>query len=240
MIELQEELVFLEKYIEFSGEEYDAFKLVDNDPPDLVLFKQGKKISVEVTRLLKRGGQKILQHTKFINKFKAMGIAQSVQESSFPLFVEWEFKFPLKIRQSRTKVLVQEIVDLTTNTLYDNLEFRLHTFPSEKLPKELKMLSVSTWPNLTKTYWKHDKLWLSGELKEHELFSPINTKNEKAILNGYAEEYDENWLLLVVESKPHSSFADYNQYKWKRKQEWVFDRIVVIDLWDNKAIEIFD
>lgn len=70
MIIIPEELEYFEKFIEYSGEEYLGFQLLEDDPPDLHIFQKDKSISVEVSHLYVKGGEQLAKQKSLLMNSK--------------------------------------------------------------------------------------------------------------------------------------------------------------------------
>lgn len=132
---------------------------------------------------------------------------------------------------------MQELVNLVANLPHNLTEQEsfYYEFELESLPKEVKELVVIKDPSIDYIFWGHQKQWMSGELRPELLYEKIKAKNEIALGSNYYQNYSENWLLLVIENEPHSSFAGFSHDGYTLDESWIFDKVFIMEpKWDKE------
>ncbi len=70
------------------------------------------------------------------------------------------------------------------------------------------------------------KRW-SEAVRAEDLSTAIESKNRRLVELGWNEEYNEAWLVLIVEGEQWSAFSSYKPADYKVNKHWRFDRIFI-------------
>jgi hypothetical protein len=226
----KEEESFLKRFVELDNKSYEGFEIIQDDPPDGILKFNGYKISVEISKLFTKHGKRVIQERKFVEEVCKVRLKQeSLKWSQNKFSVHWRFDFPFDFSARRREQILSRMLNIVEAGLEKmKMESVLEIEP-ENLPPEIDHLSICKSQMFQEPNWSYENYWMSGELSEEQLWHKINRKNQKALDSKYYSAFDQNWLLLVIEEKPHSSFAGFADDGYKVKNDWVFDRIIIME-----------
>lgn len=231
-IELRQVGKFLSKL------DVDLDSLIPNteDPPDLLLNLNDKQIGIEHTMVPVKNGEKLNSEYKTFDKVISEAQSLYEQDDLPPNYVVINFKSPISTRKNKKDKTVKDLLDLVsqyTPELGGN-EYVENFVPSDELPYFTDRIKISRHVKYTNSLWQRPGLVWSGAISNSDIIPRINNKNERLIKTQYYRNFDEVWLLLVVEGKEWSDFATLKPDSFVVSEEWRFDKIYICQMFGGE------
>jgi hypothetical protein len=224
-----EELDFFTAYQQISGQVFDVVINVDSDPPDLAAMVEGKSVSIEVSRLVGKEARrkKVAQSRMVTHILKDM--QHHFMQSRFPAFHGCiSFDEPLNIVGIRREFLANVIACIENELRQHPLaEYRII---SRNLPLGLHEIELTMNTEIRATSFCDFSESPPSDSALQILRQAILKKHNKSLKKGYMNNYNENWLLLVVEDWDHSTFRKLFRYDLSSVKKYCFDKVLLVDL----------
>lgn len=231
----EEEKEHFEILLENYDSKYNSWKIIKplQDPPDLIIEKENNFIAIEHTRL--HINNKRPQEIEWVNLMK--DCQKEVNEYGFSGYViRIEPNGDNLLRKKRRSIVKSKILDLI-----QKYHERLGTEKSLVIPNSLPEV------NTIKVFRRQTELsiinfgsrnYFTSDLKcSKKIKKIVETKSEK-IKNIDFDQFNEIWLLIVLEGKIYSNSPELSNTKILSKKDNKFHRIFLLHLEEKWAQEI--
>ncbi|WP_378183381.1 hypothetical protein [Aquimarina sp. SS2-1] len=197
------------EYFLFFSDLADPEKLIsiEHDPPDFEIMINNKNVSIEHSRLYRTNGEKIKKIEQF--KQKILNETQKIYNSKYNSLIDVNLKFAdeIKIKGNELDTYCSKLADF----LHDNSPSEFNNssplYIEENLPKFLRRISIIKYSN-GYSFWQFSKGYVVSDFQPEKLTEKIISKSNK--VKQYSKNYNENWLLLVIERAKYSDYSNYD------------------------------
>ena len=222
------------KFIEASNQSISSVEMPASEPPDLQCKFNNQNIGVEHSRIKSNPITKIEVEFDRLTKLCNDELKKNTDQI---IMVDWTLKgnynYSSKERKSVVENLVEEVVTTVqqSNQSTEIINVR-HKYP---FIKDFKV-TIKPLIKLECSQWTRTKFWTVGGLRISDLNQIINEKNEDVI--KYIDNYEYVWLFLVLEGNKSSDTANVKPADFNYNPNWLFDKIIIFNLGDNKYCEL--
>lgn len=234
-----EEINLFKQFLKLSGIGVSSYNQPKSDPPDIEGTIGNKTFSMEITKLFNKSGEKLIQYQKLIDRITEKLNSKSESNIINNFGVLYELRKGIKINLSEEDNLIDIMIKIVQRKIdaEPNKDYYGLNIDKNELPSEIAKFELRRFPEIKGKKWYTRKSWMVGRISDSIILENITTKIQSALKNGYFNQYDQNWLLLVVENEPHSDFSEY-LINLDKIDNNVFDRAYIMEKVSNKIIEV--
>ncbi len=206
--------------------------------PDFIIENKEKNIGIEHTRLLNVGSQRLIKNIKQILKIAEKNLLS--KEEKFTQVVNISLNYQTEILNNKslstptlTKVEKELIAELISNWIYSHLK-NLNT-PKPSFIDKIGVSIDSIHPlsiNLAESY--------IGKVEiEKILMERLESKEKKVSRYSTIKDFDELWLVIIVNGVTAASSFIIEEAKLKSKIASSFTKVFLFDSFSNNALLIY-
>ena len=227
----------IKSFLQIANIDYRSLESCKTDPPDLVLVSsENKKIGIEHSMLTVKNGSKIKANFKAFDEV-IFNSKELYEKSENPIIYVWvDYKKSVDTRKNKSQSLSNELFELVKKNV-PNLGRKTYVeteIPNNELPYYTDRIKISRHINFKLNVWQRPGFVMSSAIPNEILTDKINNKNLRLISKSYHQQYNETWLVLIVEGTEWSEFATYKPIDFIIDEKWIFDRIYVCGLFNNE------
>ena len=204
----QRELRQTESFLNKLNLNHTNLTQLAEDPPDFTFVLNDKKIALEHTSLYDKIGQKDKQLEKLKESIVKEISTLYYLENLTPISVFFVFNGKLNLQGNKRRELIVKLLKFFKEIQYEIpiTDYDYIDIDYDKLPEEISKLTITKIPAKNLISWSPDNSWWTKKNLIEVVDQQIKKKNKALVENKYKLEFDEAWLLLIIENNVGSEW----------------------------------
>lgn len=234
-IKKAQELAWLQDFIKCRGKKITPMQIIPGESPDFILFNNKKRISVELTALI---NEEIKASESLKNKIVEQ--AKGKFEHFYPKGLHVDIGFTegkLECRSNQINEYVNQIGELVAHVFDKNNVASITNYARfEELFEQKLITSITLFPNQKNSYWSTGHSYAFPHIQTDKIISIVKIKEK--ILSGYANSFNQNWLLLITNLCEESSSFDFSGIKKNLSLQTSFHQVFIFQVMEKRFIRL--
>lgn len=186
-------------------------RIQDANPPDFILYFDGRKVAAEVTRVFiepdpGRKGSKCRQQESHRTQWLRSLAESYYQKTDVPIQVQVLLPGSASLDEGSSSEVLSSLLKSSELVLWKQQRYELDLAPGTVKLFVLRLPVMARFTHYSRWTCQNDHMRFAPRLSEDHVGNAVRRKEHS--LRRYRADYDETWLLVVVDGSWRSGILD--------------------------------